>query len=446
MPARRPSSPSWPAASQRGPPQPQRAARQCQEHHGRDDAGRRHGHRDRDRGRRARRAGAMEALRALIDGKFGEGGVAPFCRALWPERGCMSIQIFGLPVSRVWPSAARCWWRPAASTWPTTSSIRPDRCRSRAPALPRAMTVAAELMTLKRDLPADAPAELALLDVHLMLLHDEALMGASADWIRERHYNAEWALSAQLEVLARQFDEMEDAYLRERKADLEQVVERLLRSLSRGVPSAVPAPGEGVHDFGGDEPLVLVASDIAPADMLSSSAACSRALSPTWAARPRTRPSWRAAWTSRPWWAREASPDPPGRLHHHRRRCRRGDRRPLAHRAGGVPLPPAPERAGAQPPGSPAPHAGGHAGRRARRTAGQHRDARRRPRGLEAGAVGVGLFRSEFLFMNRGGRPARRRRAVRGLPPRRRGDERPAGHDPHGRHRRRQAAGGHDAV
>ena len=73
----------------------------------------------------------------------------------------------------------------------------------------------------------------ALLDVHQMLLQDEALIGASATWIRERHYNAEWAVSAQLEVLARQFDEMEDAYLRERKADLEQVVERLLRSLSR---------------------------------------------------------------------------------------------------------------------------------------------------------------------------------------------------------------------
>ena len=50
----------------------------------------------------------------------------------------------------------------------------------------------------------------------------------------ERHYNAEWALSAQLEVLARQFDEMEDEYLRERKADLEQVVERLLHVLARG--------------------------------------------------------------------------------------------------------------------------------------------------------------------------------------------------------------------
>ncbi len=132
-------------------------------------------------------------------------------------------------------------------------------------------SVANELSTLQRDMPTDAPAELsALLDVHLMLLHDDALSGPTKQWIRERHYNAEWALSAQLEVLARQFDEMEDAYLRERKADVEQVVERLLRVMARG-PSAALVPaaaGVGSRDFAGEDPLILVANDIAPADML----------------------------------------------------------------------------------------------------------------------------------------------------------------------------------
>ena len=110
-----------------------------------------------------------------------------------------------------------------------------------------------------------------MLDVHLMLLHDEALTGATKQWIRERHYNAEWALSAQLEVLARQFDEMEDDYLRERKADLEQVVERLLSAMARG-PTNSFAPVRGAapdpRDFAGEDPLVLIANDIAPADML----------------------------------------------------------------------------------------------------------------------------------------------------------------------------------
>jgi phosphotransferase system enzyme I (PtsI) len=130
--------------------------------------------------------------------------------------------------------------------------------------------VAHELTVLQRDLPADAPAELsALLDVHLMLLHDDTLTGATKQWIQDRRYNAEWALSAQLEVLARQFDEMEDDYLRERKADLEQVVERLLRALARGAATTMVV-GAVVQsrDFAGEDPLILVANDVAPADML----------------------------------------------------------------------------------------------------------------------------------------------------------------------------------
>ncbi|MET1537716.1 phosphoenolpyruvate-utilizing N-terminal domain-containing protein, partial [Burkholderia sola] len=88
----------------------------------------------------------------------------------------------------------------------------------------------------------DAPGELnALLDVHLLLLQDEALAAAIKHWISDRLYNAEWALTTQLEVVSRQFDEMEDEYLRERKADLEQVVERILRYM-KGMASPVPAP------------------------------------------------------------------------------------------------------------------------------------------------------------------------------------------------------------
>ena len=100
-----------------------------------------------------------------------------------------------------------------------------------------------------------------------MLLHDETIAGATKQWIIERRYNAEWALSAQLEVISRQFEEMDDEYLRERRADLEQVVERLLRALADDAPGAVVAP-TAPRDFAGEEPLVLVANDVAPADML----------------------------------------------------------------------------------------------------------------------------------------------------------------------------------
>lgn len=133
------------------------------------------------------------------------------------------------------------------------------------------VAVTREIESLKRELPADAPHELsALLDVHLMLLHDDHLVEAAKAWIVDRHYNAEWALSAQLEVLARQFDEMEDAYLRERKADVEQVVERLLREMTdaAGSPAERAALAQPARDFAGEDPLVLVASDLAPSDMM----------------------------------------------------------------------------------------------------------------------------------------------------------------------------------
>ena len=87
--------------------------------------------------------------------------------------------------------------------------------------------VAAQLQRLREHMPAHTPAELAaMLDVHLMFLQDETLAADTARWVRERHYNAEWALATQLEALSRQFDEMDDAYLRERKTDLAQVARR----------------------------------------------------------------------------------------------------------------------------------------------------------------------------------------------------------------------------
>jgi phosphotransferase system enzyme I (PtsI) len=127
--------------------------------------------------------------------------------------------------------------------------------------------------------PKEAPHELgALLDVHLMLLQDEELVGGVKRWITERLYNAEWALTTQLEIIARQFDEMEDEYLRERKADLEQIVERVLRAMKgKGSPVAShqhqrigrkPSQQDLLLDDTVDVPLILIAHDLSPADML----------------------------------------------------------------------------------------------------------------------------------------------------------------------------------
>jgi phosphoenolpyruvate-protein phosphotransferase (PTS system enzyme I) len=179
----------------------------------------------------------------------------------------VSIQVFGQPVSRgiaigraVLVASSRVDVAHYFIDEPRVD-IEVDRLRHARD------VVATELTLLQRELPAEAPAELsALLDVHLMLLHDDALTGATKHWIRSRHYNAEWALSAQLEVMARQFDEMDDEYLRERKADLEQVVERMLKALSKEEPLLPAASRAGPGN--GAEPLVLIANDIAPADML----------------------------------------------------------------------------------------------------------------------------------------------------------------------------------
>ena len=180
----------------------------------------------------------------------------------------MSIQVFGVPVSRG-VAIGRAVLVASSRVDVAHYFVAPSELGAEVQRLKRARDdVAAELSALQRDLPEDAPAELsALLDVHLMLLHDDALAGATKDWILGRHYNAEWALSAQLEVLARQFDDMEDPYLRERKADLEQVVERLLKALTAG-SGAARSEAAGPRDFAGEDPLVLVAGDIAPADML----------------------------------------------------------------------------------------------------------------------------------------------------------------------------------
>lgn len=134
--------------------------------------------------------------------------------------------------------------------------------------------------TIIRMGPKEAPHELsALLDVHLMLMQDEELVNGVKHWITDRLYNAEWALTTQLEIVARQFDEMEDAYLRERKADLEQIAERVLRAMKgTGSPIAAHPPGHRTSrkpsqqdlllDDTVDVPLILIAHDLSPADML----------------------------------------------------------------------------------------------------------------------------------------------------------------------------------
>jgi phosphotransferase system enzyme I (PtsI) len=119
-----------------------------------------------------------------------------------------------------------------------------------------------ELEALKAHIPRDAPPEFeAFLNLHRMILNDSALAQAPREMIRTRHANAEWALVQQMERLVERFDEMEDAYLRERKADVQQAVERVLKALMGAQTLAEPAVSE-------EQKLIVVAHDLSPADMI----------------------------------------------------------------------------------------------------------------------------------------------------------------------------------
>jgi phosphoenolpyruvate-protein phosphotransferase (PTS system enzyme I) len=121
-----------------------------------------------------------------------------------------------------------------------------------------------ELDILRNDLAADAPSEMgAFINVHSMILNDAMLVQETIDLIRTRRYNVEWALTEQLERLSRHFDDIEDEYLRERKADIQQVVERVLKALAGATAASLVG---NVH--GTCEEMIVVAHDIAPADMM----------------------------------------------------------------------------------------------------------------------------------------------------------------------------------
>ncbi|WP_075794534.1 phosphoenolpyruvate--protein phosphotransferase [Massilia putida] len=123
------------------------------------------------------------------------------------------------------------------------------------------------LQELWTELPKEAPTELgAFIDVHVLILSDPMISEAPLDIIRSRHYNAEWALVTQIDELSAQFDEIEDEYLRERKQDIQQVAERVLKVLMGTALSAPPAP-PGEDHF--QPQMIVVAHDISPADMLA---------------------------------------------------------------------------------------------------------------------------------------------------------------------------------
>ena len=118
-----------------------------------------------------------------------------------------------------------------------------------------------QLKEIRSHIPPSAPAETAsFIDTHLLILEDAMISQAPLETIQARQYNAEWALRLQSDELIEVFERMEDPYLRNRKTDVVQVVDRVLRNLLK--------PGEEEHaklqsDLAG---YIIVANDLTPAD------------------------------------------------------------------------------------------------------------------------------------------------------------------------------------
>lgn len=144
----------------------------------------------------------------------------------------------------------------------TEYSIVADRIEEEVVRFQRALDGAREqLKTIRGRIPDSAPADIAaFIDTHLLMLDDGALAQAPIDIIRRRRCNAEWALKLQCDELVSVFEEMDDAYLRTRKDDVNHVVNRVLSILLR-------QPGRTQDEIELDGRIVI-AEDLMPADTI----------------------------------------------------------------------------------------------------------------------------------------------------------------------------------
>lgn len=139
-----------------------------------------------------------------------------------------------------------------------------DQVNNEISRLDTAFTAVREELEVLHTSVVDGPAAAeygAFLDLHRMILDDPTLSTAAKTYIAQNQCNAEWAITQQMDVLMAQFEEIEDPYLRERKTDVMQVVERVLKVLL-GHPGYVPS------SLKRDGDSILVAHDLSPADVI----------------------------------------------------------------------------------------------------------------------------------------------------------------------------------
>src|SRR5438270_2289338 len=116
-----------------------------------------------------------------------------------------------------------------------------------------------QLAKIKEKLASENESDYHIITAHQMMLHDEHMVGAAVEYIREDKINAEWALRRAVDDIRGVFDQIEDPYLRERRSDVEFVFERVLRNLlGRETGPLAPPPD-----------AIVVAYDLSPADTAS---------------------------------------------------------------------------------------------------------------------------------------------------------------------------------
>ena len=118
-----------------------------------------------------------------------------------------------------------------------------------------------ELQAIRDHIPKTTSINISeFINTHLLMLEDKALTEEPKIIIKDRLCNAEWALKLQRDALVNVFDEMADAYLRTRKDDVDHVVNRILRILLKQKPLLDEIPDEHLKN------KVIVADDLTPAD------------------------------------------------------------------------------------------------------------------------------------------------------------------------------------
>lgn len=119
------------------------------------------------------------------------------------------------------------------------------------------------LREIRAHIPPGTPAEVvAFIDTHMLMLDDAAFNDEPARIIRDNRVNAEWAVKLQRDALIAVFEEMDDPYLRTRKDDVDHVVDRIFRNLLRHPPLRHELPDQKLNG------MIIIARDLAPADLV----------------------------------------------------------------------------------------------------------------------------------------------------------------------------------